>query len=258
MHCVASRFGYPNYRLSELSLVPISSDNQPSLYKQMDYKLANRLLCWIHALQIIFIIIIITFLWRTPHLVHICFHAQFHTLTCLWLLSYWAQSQPWHMSHAYSWCQLSPPNRELNMPFARSPFRDPSFHRTAHLTVVMLSLLYILQTNYRNRICVFFIEGLNGQFCKAMPHFATLMSIRAYTFSTWAVGHLAFGVRATHSVWRVASSGGKAAGTRSWPPMVLNCCTLTVSLQCLVRMLFSSSSTALLCCWNWTAWGTAI
>ena len=30
MHCVASRFGYPNYRLSELSLVPISSDNRRS------------------------------------------------------------------------------------------------------------------------------------------------------------------------------------------------------------------------------------
>ena len=28
MRCVASRFGYPNYRLSELSLVPISSDNR--------------------------------------------------------------------------------------------------------------------------------------------------------------------------------------------------------------------------------------
>ena len=34
MHCVASRFGYPNYRLSELSLVPISSDNRPSTVKQ--------------------------------------------------------------------------------------------------------------------------------------------------------------------------------------------------------------------------------
>ena len=30
MHCVASRFGYANYRLSELSLVPISSDNRRS------------------------------------------------------------------------------------------------------------------------------------------------------------------------------------------------------------------------------------
>ena len=30
MHCVASRFGYPNCRLSELSLVPISSDNRRS------------------------------------------------------------------------------------------------------------------------------------------------------------------------------------------------------------------------------------
>ena len=30
MHCVASRFGYPNYRLSELSMVPISSNNQLS------------------------------------------------------------------------------------------------------------------------------------------------------------------------------------------------------------------------------------
>ena len=30
MHCVAYRFGYPNYRLSELSLVPISSDNRRS------------------------------------------------------------------------------------------------------------------------------------------------------------------------------------------------------------------------------------
>ena len=30
MHCVASRFDYPNYRLSELSLVPISSDNRRS------------------------------------------------------------------------------------------------------------------------------------------------------------------------------------------------------------------------------------
>ena len=30
MHCVASRFGYPNYRLSELSLVPITSDNRRS------------------------------------------------------------------------------------------------------------------------------------------------------------------------------------------------------------------------------------
>ena len=28
MHCVVSRFGYPNYRLSELSLVPIISDNR--------------------------------------------------------------------------------------------------------------------------------------------------------------------------------------------------------------------------------------
>ena len=36
MHCVASRFDYPNYRLSELSLVPINSDNRRStviLYK---------------------------------------------------------------------------------------------------------------------------------------------------------------------------------------------------------------------------------
>ena len=34
MLCVASRFGYPNYRLSELSLVPISSDNRRStVYK---------------------------------------------------------------------------------------------------------------------------------------------------------------------------------------------------------------------------------
>ena len=31
MHCVASRFGYPNYRLSELLLVPISSDNRRSI-----------------------------------------------------------------------------------------------------------------------------------------------------------------------------------------------------------------------------------
>ena len=30
MHCVASRFGYPKYRLSELSLVPIGSDNRHS------------------------------------------------------------------------------------------------------------------------------------------------------------------------------------------------------------------------------------
>ena len=30
MHCVASSFGYPNYRLSEKSLVPISSDNRRS------------------------------------------------------------------------------------------------------------------------------------------------------------------------------------------------------------------------------------
>ena len=30
MHCVASRFGYPNCRLSELSLVPISWDNRRS------------------------------------------------------------------------------------------------------------------------------------------------------------------------------------------------------------------------------------
>ena len=30
MHCVASRFVYPKYRLSELSLVPISSDNRRS------------------------------------------------------------------------------------------------------------------------------------------------------------------------------------------------------------------------------------
>ena len=30
MNCVASRFGYPNYRLCELSLVPISSDNRRS------------------------------------------------------------------------------------------------------------------------------------------------------------------------------------------------------------------------------------
>ena len=30
IHCVASRFGYPNYRLSELSLVPISSDTRRS------------------------------------------------------------------------------------------------------------------------------------------------------------------------------------------------------------------------------------
>ena len=30
MHCVASRFGYPNYRLSELLLVPISLDNRLS------------------------------------------------------------------------------------------------------------------------------------------------------------------------------------------------------------------------------------
>ena len=30
MHCVASRLGYPNYRLSELSLVSISSDNRRS------------------------------------------------------------------------------------------------------------------------------------------------------------------------------------------------------------------------------------
>ena len=30
MHCVASRFGYSNYRLSELSLVPISSVNRRS------------------------------------------------------------------------------------------------------------------------------------------------------------------------------------------------------------------------------------
>ena len=30
MHCVVSRFGYPNYRLSELSMVPISSDNRRS------------------------------------------------------------------------------------------------------------------------------------------------------------------------------------------------------------------------------------
>ena len=29
-HCVASRFGYPNYRLSEISLVPISSYNRRS------------------------------------------------------------------------------------------------------------------------------------------------------------------------------------------------------------------------------------
>ena len=41
MHCVASRFGYPNYRLSELSLVPISPDNRRStlLY---GYKLSLR------------------------------------------------------------------------------------------------------------------------------------------------------------------------------------------------------------------------
>ena len=31
MHCVASRFGYPKYRLSELSLVQISSDNRRSI-----------------------------------------------------------------------------------------------------------------------------------------------------------------------------------------------------------------------------------
>ena len=31
MHCVASRFGYPNYRLSELSLVPFISDNPRSI-----------------------------------------------------------------------------------------------------------------------------------------------------------------------------------------------------------------------------------
>ena len=31
MHCVASRFGYPKYRLSELSLLPISSDNRRSI-----------------------------------------------------------------------------------------------------------------------------------------------------------------------------------------------------------------------------------
>ena len=30
MHCVTSRFSYPNYRLSELSLVPISLDNRRS------------------------------------------------------------------------------------------------------------------------------------------------------------------------------------------------------------------------------------
>ena len=30
MHCVASRSGYPNYRLAELFLVPISSDNRRS------------------------------------------------------------------------------------------------------------------------------------------------------------------------------------------------------------------------------------
>ena len=30
MHCVTSRFGYPKYRLSELSLVPISSDSRRS------------------------------------------------------------------------------------------------------------------------------------------------------------------------------------------------------------------------------------
>ena len=30
MHCVASSFGYPNYRLSELSMVTVSSDNRRS------------------------------------------------------------------------------------------------------------------------------------------------------------------------------------------------------------------------------------
>ena len=32
MHCVASRFGYPNFRLSEISLVPINSDNRHYIY----------------------------------------------------------------------------------------------------------------------------------------------------------------------------------------------------------------------------------
>ena len=39
MHCVASRFGYPNYRLSELSLVPISSDNRQFGY--LNYRLSE-------------------------------------------------------------------------------------------------------------------------------------------------------------------------------------------------------------------------
>ena len=36
IHSVASRFGYPNYRLPELSLVPISADNRRSIvYKRI-------------------------------------------------------------------------------------------------------------------------------------------------------------------------------------------------------------------------------
>ena len=43
MHCLASRFGYPNYRLSELSLVPISSDNRRSTVYIYQLLMNNKL-----------------------------------------------------------------------------------------------------------------------------------------------------------------------------------------------------------------------
>ena len=48
MHCVASRFGYPNCRLSEISLVPISSDNRRStvFYYLITFPTKNGL-CWV-------------------------------------------------------------------------------------------------------------------------------------------------------------------------------------------------------------------
>ena len=48
MHCVASRFGYPNYRLSELSLVQVSSDNRRSTVTLVPYSIShlpNDVLC---------------------------------------------------------------------------------------------------------------------------------------------------------------------------------------------------------------------
>ena len=42
MHCVTSRFGYPNYQLPELSLVPVSLDNRRSAVFQKHKQKRNN------------------------------------------------------------------------------------------------------------------------------------------------------------------------------------------------------------------------